>query len=89
MNLSFTEVTGNPVSESRLSLFVGALWFNCLNKKVGIVHGFVFYGQEACRRGQNWASPMSHKFKTLEQTRKTSKFFFSETRKCKALIFGM
>ena len=31
----------------------------------------------------------SHKFETLEQRRKTLKFFFSETRKCRALIFSM
>ena len=30
-----------------------------------------------------------HKFETEEQRRKTLKFFFSETRKCRALIFGM
>ena len=31
----------------------------------------------------------NHKFETWEQRRKTLKFFFSETRKCTALIFGM
>ena len=39
--------------------------------------------------GQNWPRPRGPKFKTKEQRRKTLKFFFSETRECKALIFGM
>ena len=44
--------------------------------------------------GQNWPCPGGvggggHKFETYKQRRKTSKFFFSETRKCRALIFGM
>ena len=30
-----------------------------------------------------------HKFETQEQRRKTLKFFFSETRRHRALIFGM
>ena len=30
-----------------------------------------------------------HKFETWEQRRKTLEFFFSETRRCRALIFGM
>ena len=30
-----------------------------------------------------------HKLETKEQRRKTLKFFFSETRKCRALIYGM
>ena len=30
-----------------------------------------------------------HKFEIEEQRRKTLKFFFSEARKCRALIFGM
>ena len=30
-----------------------------------------------------------HNFETWEQRRKTLKFFFSETRRCRALIFGM
>ena len=34
-------------------------------------------------------APGGHKFETQEQKRKTLKFFFSETRKCRALIFGM
>ena len=42
-----------------------------------------------CPWGQNWPRPRGHKFETYEQRRKTLKFFFSETRKCKALIFGM
>ena len=40
--------------------------------------------------GSKLARPRGgHKFETLEQRRKTLKFFFSETRKCRALIFGM
>ena len=39
--------------------------------------------------GQKWLRPGGHKFETKEQRRKTLKFFFSETRKCRALIFGM
>ena len=30
-----------------------------------------------------------HKFEIKAQRRKTLKFFFSQTRKCRALIFGM
>ena len=42
--------------------------------------------------GSKLASPRGggcHKFETWEQRRKTLKFFFSETGKCSALIFGM
>ena len=40
--------------------------------------------------GSKLAPPRGgHKFETYEQRRKTLKFFFSETRKCRALIFGM
>ena len=43
-----------------------------------------------CPWGPNWPRPWGgHKFETYEQRRKTLKFFFSETRKCRALIFGM
>ena len=42
-----------------------------------------------CPWGQNWPRPAGHKFETQEQRRKTLKFFFSETGKCRALIFGM
>ena len=40
--------------------------------------------------GDRWGVGVGcHKFETYEQRRKTLKFFFSETRKCRALIFGM
>ena len=39
--------------------------------------------------GGGWGWGWGHKFETYEQRRKTLKFFFSETRKCRALIFGM
>ena len=40
--------------------------------------------------GSKLAPPQGgHKFETWEQRRKILKFFFSETRKCRALIFGM
>ena len=41
-------------------------------------------------QGSKLAPPWGgHNLETLEQRKKTSKFFFSETRKCRALIFGM
>ena len=36
--------------------------------------------------GQNWPHPRGHKF---EQRRPTSKLFFSETGRRRALLFGM
>ena len=40
--------------------------------------------------GSKLAPPQGgHKSETWEQRGKTLKFFFSETRKCRALIFGM
>ena len=39
--------------------------------------------------GRNWPSPGGHKFEISEQKRKTLKILFSETTRCRALIFGM